>query len=63
MHYMAYIAQVRWSHEMPTCLLFVYYTSDMVFNTSAGAIIYDNPPAKDTDSYFKSNLYVKDTGH
>ena len=35
----------------------------IVFNQSAGVITDDSESAKDTDPYFKSQLYVEDPGH
>ena len=48
---------------MPVCVLFVSSRSGIVFNPSAGAIIDHIQSAKDIDPYFKSQLYVEDTGH
>ena len=48
---------------MPVCVLFVSSRSGVVFNPSDGAITDDSQSAKDTDPYFKSQLYVEDPGH
>ena len=48
---------------MPVYVLFVSSRSGIVFNSSAGAVIYHSQSAKDINPYFKSQLYVKDLGH
>ena len=48
---------------MPVCILFVSSRSGIVFNPSAGAITDYSQSAKDKDLYFKSKLYVEDSGH
>ena len=44
---------------MPVC---VSSRSGIVFNPSADAITDHSQSAKDTDPYFKSQLYVEDPG-
>ena len=67
---MAYIAHVIigvWCGEVgicdPVCVLFVSSRSGIVFNPSASAITDHSQSAKDTDPYFKFQLYVADPGH
>ena len=48
---------------MPVSVLFVSGRSGMIFNQSTGAITDHSQSAKDTDPYFKSQLYVEDPGH
>ena len=67
MAYIAYVVTVcgavRWAYAMPECVLFVSNRSGIVFNPSASALTDHSQSAKDIDSYFKSQLYVKDAGH
>ena len=48
---------------MPMCVLFVSGGSGIVCNPSAGAITDHSKSAKDMDPYYKSQLYVEDSGH
>ena len=48
---------------MPVCVLFVSSRSGIVFNPSAGAITDHRQSAKNIYPYFKSQLYVEDSGH
>ena len=48
---------------MPVSVLFVSSRSGAVFKPSAGAITDHIQLAKDIDPYFKSQLYVDDSGH
>ena len=52
-----------WAYTMPVCVLFASSRSDIVFNSSAGAITDHSQSAKNVDLYFKSQLYVEDPGH
>ena len=54
---------MRWSCEIPVCVLIVSSRSGIVFNPRAGAITDHNQSAKDIDPYFKSQLNVQDPGH
>ena len=45
---------------MPVCVPFVSSRSGIVFNPSAGAITDHSQLTKDTDPYFKNQLYVED---
>ena len=54
---------MRWVYAIPVCVLFVSSRSGIVFNRSAGAITDHSESAKDADPYFKSQLYVEDSGH
>ena len=47
----------------PCVYLFVYNTFGFVVNQSTGAITDYSLLAKDTDHYFKSQLYVENPGH
>ena len=51
---------MMWAYAMPACALFVSDRSDIVFNPSAGAITDQSQSAKNTDPYFKSQLYAED---
>ena len=44
-------------------MLFVFCWSDIISNPSAGATTDHSQSAKDTDTYFKSKLYVEDPDH
>ena len=44
-----------------SCVLFVSYTSNIGFNSSANAITVNNLLAKDIDKYFKTELNVEDS--
>ena len=66
MTYIAYAVTGVWCSEvyaMPVCVLFLFSRSGIVFNPSAGAITDQIQSAKDTDPYFKFQLYVKDPSH
>ena len=45
------------------CVYCLSSRSVIVFNPSDGAITDHSQSAKDIDPYFKSQLYVEDTGH
>ena len=51
---------VRLAYAIPVCVLFVSSRSNIVFNPRAGLITDHSQSEKDTDPYFKSQLYVKD---
>ena len=65
---MAYIAHVVtgvwWSNvgicNARVCTVFVSSRSGIVFNPSAGSITDHSQSAKETDPYFKSQLYVEE---
>ena len=54
---------MRVAYSIFVRLLLVYSRSDIVFNSSAGAITDHSQSAKDIDLYFKSQLYVEVPGH
>ena len=54
---------MRWEYVMPVYVLFVSSRSGIVFNPSAGAITDHSQSAKYIDQYFKTQLYVEDTGY
>ena len=47
---------------MPVCVPFEFSRPGIVFNQSAGAATDHSQSAKDIDPYFKSQLYVEDSG-
>ena len=67
MPYMAYIAHVVtgvWCGEVSICdARDMPSRSGIVFNQSAAAITDHRQSAKDIDPYFKSQLYVEDSGY
>ena len=54
---------VRWAYAIPVCVLFASSWWGIAFNPNAGAITDHSQSAKDTDQYFKSQLYVEDPSH
>ena len=48
---------------MPVCVLFVSSRAGIVSNPSTDAITDHSQSAKDTDPYFKFQLYVEHPGH
>ena len=53
---------VRWAYAMPVCVLFVSSRLGIVINSSDGAITDHSQSTKNTEPYFKSQLYVEDPG-
>ena len=49
------------TYVKPVFILFVFGTSDIDFNPSAGAITVNSQSAKDIDQYFKTQLHVEDS--